>query len=131
MNSSKAWGDNPEQELAGGDPEFRRPVVRAVVVLLGTIALALAAWTGWSMLNSREPLLVQALRGLLRQSLENPAGSIERMHRKILDTRVQIHALERRAGRNPNDDEARSELIRLYELLGMNQQAQFWRRAGG
>jgi thioredoxin-like negative regulator of GroEL len=65
-----------------------------------------------------------------RQGQRERAEQHLAMHRKILDTRVQIHALERRAGRNPNDDEARSELIRLYELLGMNQQAQFWRRAG-
>ncbi|MCH5373258.1 MAG: tetratricopeptide repeat protein [Planctomycetes bacterium] len=51
------------------------------------------------------------------------------LHRQILDTRVKIHTLERRAGRNPHDEEARSELIRLYQALGMSEQAEFWRRA--
>jgi tetratricopeptide (TPR) repeat protein len=80
MNSSRGWGDNPEQIEATGDPEFRRRIVRATVVLLGTVGLALAAWAGWSKLSSRETLLVQS-RELLRQSLENPADSIDRMHR--------------------------------------------------
>jgi tetratricopeptide (TPR) repeat protein len=51
------------------------------------------------------------------------------MHRRILDTRVRIHSLERRAGRNPRDTEARLELVRLYEELGMTDHANFWRRA--
>ncbi len=53
------------------------------------------------------------------------------LHQKILDTRVRIHTLERRAGRNPHDSEARTELIHLYEQLDMNAHAEFWRRAGG
>lgn len=51
------------------------------------------------------------------------------LHRKILDARVEIHTLERRAGRNPNDTEAQTQLIHLYDSLGMTQHAEFWRRA--
>ena len=50
------------------------------------------------------------------------------LHRRILDTRVRIHGLERRAGRNPRDMESRQELVRLYRELGMNEHAEFWLR---
>jgi tetratricopeptide (TPR) repeat protein len=112
MNSSRGWGDNPEQIEATGDPEFRRRIVRTTVVLLGTIALALAAWAGWSMLNSREPLLVQA-RGLLRQSLEHPADSIDRMHRAESLLREYLD----RSG--SNEDSARLLLCASLTLRGV------------
>lgn len=50
-------------------------------------------------------------------------------HRKLLDTRVLIHRLERRAGNDPTDVEARLELARLYEELSLSEQAAFWRQA--
>jgi tetratricopeptide (TPR) repeat protein len=50
-------------------------------------------------------------------------------HRLILDTRVQLHRLERVAGRNPRDVQARQEIVRLYRMLGMHDLADFWQRA--
>ncbi len=66
-----------------------------------------------------------------RQGERDQAEHHLALHQTILDTRVRIHTLERRAGRNPHDSEARAELIHLYELLGMTAHADFWRRAGG
>ncbi|MCL4203721.1 MAG: tetratricopeptide repeat protein [Pirellulaceae bacterium] len=112
MNLSKAWGDDPDQDLAGKDPEFNRRVVRTVVVLLGTVALALAAWAGWSMLSTGEPLLQQS-RQLLRQSLAQPADSIERMHR----TESLLREYLQRNGRH--EDSARLLLCASLTLRGV------------
>lgn len=64
-----------------------------------------------------------------RQDDKERAGYHLQRHREILDTRVKIHSLERRAGRNPRDAEVRRELVRLYTELGMSKHADFWRRA--
>jgi tetratricopeptide (TPR) repeat protein len=80
-----------------------------------------------------EPMSYQAHYRLgqayARQGQRERAQQHLAMHQRILDLRVRIHSLERRAGRNPRDTEARSELIRSYEALGMTAQANFWRRA--
>lgn len=54
---------------------------------------------------------------------------LERFQR-LRAIRAEIHRLERRAGRNARDSEARQELVRLYDELEMPQHADFWRRAG-
>ena len=64
-----------------------------------------------------------------RQGDKERAGYHLQRHREILDTRVKIHSLERRAGRNPRDAEVRRELVRLYTELDMSKHADFWRRA--
>lgn len=68
-------------------------------------------------------------QALARRSETDLATEHLQMHKRILDTRVKIHGLERRAGRNPRDAEVRAELVRLYERLGMTEHAEFWRRA--
>jgi len=68
-------------------------------------------------------------QALARQGETDRAKEHLDMHRRILDTRVRIHGLERRAGRNPKDAVVRVELVRLYNELDMTEHAEFWRRA--
>lgn len=68
-------------------------------------------------------------QALARQGEADRAKEHLETHRRILDTRVRIHALERRAGRNPKDMEVREELVQLYERLGMTDHADFWQRS--
>lgn len=51
------------------------------------------------------------------------------LQRKLLDTRVRLHQLERRAAHYPNDPQLRREIAGLYSELGADELAQYWRRA--
>jgi len=55
---------------------------------------------------------------------------IER-HRKVLDTKIELYRLERRAARDANDAAVRQELARRYEEIGASEAAAFWRREAG
>ena len=49
------------------------------------------------------------------------------LHRQLRDTQVRINTLERQAGLHPNDHEVRETLAKLYESLGLPEQARQWR----
>jgi tetratricopeptide (TPR) repeat protein len=51
------------------------------------------------------------------------------LHQKLLNAKVQIHQLERRAGQNPADVEVRRELANRYREIGLVDLAEFWERA--
>jgi Flp pilus assembly protein TadD len=51
--------------------------------------------------------------------------------RRILDVRVKLHDLEGRAAKQPQDAALRREISRLYESIGLKEQAEFWARGAG
>jgi len=71
---------------------------------------------------------------LLGQALSR-SGETERarrelaLHQKLLNAKVEIHQMERRAGRNPADVEVRRELANRYREIGLTDLADFWERA--
>jgi tetratricopeptide (TPR) repeat protein len=71
---------------------------------------------------------------LLGQALSR-SGETERarhelkLHQKLLNAKVQIHQMERRAGQNPADVEVRRELANRYRDIGLTDLADFWVRA--
>jgi Flp pilus assembly protein TadD len=50
-------------------------------------------------------------------------------HEQLRTIRVEIHRLERVAGRYPNDVESRRRLASLYHQLGLEDQARYWQRS--
>lgn len=50
-------------------------------------------------------------------------------HRKVLDSKIELYKLERRASRDPSDTAVRLELARRYEELGLPDVAEFWRNS--
>jgi tetratricopeptide (TPR) repeat protein len=52
-----------------------------------------------------------------------------RLHREILDSKVQLYHLEQLAAREPKNILVRRELARNYARLGLDELAEFWTRA--
>jgi tetratricopeptide (TPR) repeat protein len=65
----------------------------------------------------------------------NQQGAVEKakhhlaLQHRLLDTRVRLHQLERRAAQYPSDAQLRREIAALYSELGADELAQFWQRA--
>jgi tetratricopeptide (TPR) repeat protein len=49
-------------------------------------------------------------------------------HRRLLDLKIKLYDLERRAARDPNNAWILAELVKLYTELGWPERARFWRR---
>ncbi|MGY8771114.1 MAG: tetratricopeptide repeat protein [Pirellulales bacterium] len=47
----------------------------------------------------------------------------------ILDMLVELHRLERIAGSNSQDVETRQQIAKMYEIIGWNEKAEYWRQA--
>ena len=63
------------------------------------------------------------------QGKPDDADRYRTLHKRLLDTKVRLHQLEGYASQNPGDVAVRREIVSLYEQMGQNDLADFWRRA--
>lgn len=50
-------------------------------------------------------------------------------HRRLLDAKIELYALEQKAAREPQNSDVRRELAAAYSDIGLSQLADFWARA--
>lgn len=68
-------------------------------------------------------------RVLARSGNVTEAQQLMKTHRQLVDTKGKINSLERQAGHEPQNIAVRQALVKIYEEIGLTEQAKFWQSA--
>jgi tetratricopeptide (TPR) repeat protein len=68
-------------------------------------------------------------RVLARSGNVTEAQPLMKTHRHLVDTKARINSLERQAGHEPHNVGVRQSLSKIYEEIGLTEQAKFWQSA--